>query len=241
MTLASVPPDVFICIDRDGFTTVDDVVPPGLVQVLRNAFSRPWTGTAVRRRDDRPFAIRNLLNVVSEVRELCGSERIRSLVEPIAGSQAFPVRGLYFDKIPNANWKVAWHQDLTIAVRERLESPGYANWTKKSGIWHVQPPSAVLESILTLRIHLDDTDEKNGALKVLRGTHTHGSLEPEKIKVLCDSSQSITCEVPAGGAVVMRPLLLHSSSIAVAPVHRRVIHLEFSSLELPAGLNWHGS
>ncbi len=39
----------------------------------------------------------------------------------------------------------------------------------------------------------------------------------------------------------MRPLLLHASSAASVPLHRRVIHLEFAAAMLPLGLEWHES
>ena len=87
------------------------------------------------------------------------------------GKTARVVRGIYFDKHENANWKVAWHQDLTIAVRERVEVDGYGAWSIKARIHHVQPPVTVLENMLTVRVHLDHTEESNGALRVLPGRH----------------------------------------------------------------------
>jgi hypothetical protein len=69
------------------------------------------------------------------------------------------VRAIYFDKSSDANWLVPWHQDLTLALRERLESPGFGPWSVKDGIPHVQPPVELLERMLTVRIHFDDADE----------------------------------------------------------------------------------
>jgi ectoine hydroxylase-related dioxygenase (phytanoyl-CoA dioxygenase family) len=49
----------------------------------------------------------------------------------------------------------------------------------------------------------------------------------------------VICCLNAGDALVMRPLLLHASSPARKPDHRRVIHLEFAPANLlPAGLSW---
>ncbi len=62
---------------------------------------------------------------------------------------------------------VAWHQDLTISVNKKLDLPGYGPWTIKQDQYAVQPPLEILENIFTIRIHLDDTDEKNGALRVI--------------------------------------------------------------------------
>ena len=189
-------------------------------------------------RAGKAFGIRNLLNVVPFTRDLANSPACKSLVSPILGPNTRVVRGIYFDKHKDANWKVAWHQDLTIAVRERVDIDGYGPWSLKAGIHHVQPPVSVLQNILTLRIHLDHTDESNGALRVLPGTHAYGRLSPTQIEHHKHHLHSITCTVPPGGALLMRPLLLHSSTTAVDPRHRRVLHFEYSSINLPHGLRW---
>lgn len=63
------------------------------------------------------------------MRELATSSLIRALVEPILGPNFFPVRGILFDKIPGANLKVPWHQDVTIAVQEKIEAEGFGPWS----------------------------------------------------------------------------------------------------------------
>ena len=120
--------------------------------------------------------IGNLLELVPSVKILAQSPEIRSLVEPILGDGARVVRGIFFDENPTTNWKVPWHQDLSIAVKNRLDLPDYHPWSVKAGISHVQPPRAILEQMLTVRIHLDRTDESNGALKVIPGSHRQGKL-----------------------------------------------------------------
>jgi hypothetical protein len=62
------------------------------------------------------FAVRNLLEECSEIRKLACSQAVRRLIEPVLGVECFFVRGILFDKVPEANWKVPWHQDVTIAV-----------------------------------------------------------------------------------------------------------------------------
>ena len=182
--------------------------------------------------------IRNLLALVPSVKRLAQSPEIRSLVEPILGDGAQVVRGIFFDKNPTTNWKVPWHQDLSIAVKNRLDLPDYHPWSVKAGISHVQPPRAILEQMLTVRIHLDRTDESNGALKVIPGSHRQGKLSNLEIDRWKQVSTGISCNYEAGGILLMRPLLLHASSIAIVPSHRRVIHLEYTSCQLPGGLEW---
>jgi hypothetical protein len=50
--------------------------------------------------------------------------------------------------------------------------------------------------------------------------------------------EGFAIEVKRGGVLAMRPLVLHSSSAAQTPRHRRVIHIEYSATVLPEGLEW---
>jgi len=182
--------------------------------------------------------IRNLLDRVPEVRVVAESSTIRRLVDPILGERAFAARGILFDKTPEANWKVPWHQDLTIAVQGRTEATGFGPWTVKAGVNHVQPPTEVLENMVAVRIHLDECREDNGPMRVIPGSHSKGRLTAEQIQSIQLSSPSVACSVGRGGVLVMRPLLLHASSAASLPSHRRVIHIDFVSYHLPVGLRW---
>ncbi len=92
--------------------------------------------------------------------------------------------------------------------------------------------------MVALRLHLDDCDESNGALQVIPGSHRIGRLTAGRIGELRVREKSVVCSVRAGDALLMRPLLLHASSEALAPAHRRVIHLEYAACALPAGLEW---
>ena len=218
-------------IDRDGFTIIDNYLDRATVDRLIHDI------TALNLTPERA-GMRNILESLPSIQQLAQSEPILALVEPILGNTARVVRGIFFDKQPSANWKVPWHQDVTIAVKNRLDLPDYQPWSLKGGIHHVQPPVAILEQMLTVRIHLDKTDESNGALKVIAGSHRHGKLGVDETVGLKQTDPTIcTCE--SGGILLMRPLLLHASSMAIVPSHRRVIHLDYASCELPEGLQWY--
>lgn len=183
-------------------------------------------------------AMRDLLRV-PEVRALANDPRVRALVEVALGPSARAVRGLFFDKVPGANWKVAWHQDTTIAVQAQQKVPGFGPWSVKFGVPHVRPPASVLENMLAVRVHLDDCGEDNGPLRVSPGTHLSGVLDAADFIALRARHGEFALTCPRGGAILMKPLLLHASSPATNPRHRRVIHLEFAAGELPAPLAWH--
>ncbi|NBV20503.1 MAG: phytanoyl-CoA dioxygenase [Proteobacteria bacterium] len=172
------------------------------------------------------------------VAELARSEGLLALVRPHVPAEPLPVRAIYFDKSPEANWLVAWHQDLTLAVRARAEVPGFGPWSTKEGVPHVQPPMALLEQMLAVRLHFDDADEVNGALRVMPETHRLGRLSAESIQTFRSSRPEVLCAAAAGDALLMRPLLLHASGRSTSPRHRRVLHLEYAGFQLPPELEW---
>ena len=214
-------------VELDGFSVVRGVIEDGERQELLSALG-PVDGAGRRGLLGLPL-----------VGELARSEKLLALVRPHISNEPFPVRSIYFDKSPDANWLVPWHQDLTIAVRARAEVPGFGPWSTKDGIPHVQPPVELLRQMLTVRLHLDAADESNGALRILPGSHRFGRLSSGRIPELRSQQPDCVCSVSTGDALLMRPLLLHASSRSTSPRHRRVLHIEYAGFELPAGLQWH--
>jgi len=182
--------------------------------------------------------VRNLLRNSLRVNETATSAKLVSCLGGLLGKKVFPVRAIFFDKTVESNWRVPWHQDLAIAVAKQIETPSFTAWSAKDGILHVQPPREILESIVTVRLHLDDYHADDGALKIVPCSHLHGKLDAVQITEWASKQTSVACEVPKGGALLMRPLLLHSSSPARNPSHRRVLHIEYAAQELPNGLKW---
>jgi ectoine hydroxylase-related dioxygenase (phytanoyl-CoA dioxygenase family) len=193
---------------------------------------------AVRAAAPSRAGIRDLFAAAPEVCELAGAPAVRGAAASVLGPACFAVRAILFDKTPRANWKVPWHQDLTIAVRSRRDVPAYGPWSTKAGIAHVQPPVAVLERMVAVRVHLDRCGPDDGPLRVIPGSHRAGRLGPGEIEELRARVKEVVCEAERGGLLAIRPLLLHASSPARAPGHRRVIHIEYAAAELAGGLEW---
>jgi ectoine hydroxylase-related dioxygenase (phytanoyl-CoA dioxygenase family) len=143
-----------------------------------------------------------------------------------------------FDKNPSVNWKVPWHQDLTIAVRERRDAEHYGPWSVKEGHHHVQPALRVLEGMVAIRVYLDPCPSSAGPVRMIPGSHRMGRLSSAQISEARAVKEEYPCLVERGGLLVMRPLLLHASSRAAVPQRRRVVHLEFANTGLDSGLEW---
>lgn len=225
------------CIESKGFALCRAAAGPDLLRLLESALAEVETDAGVRSRGG-VYAIRNLLSVAPAIRALAADEPLLGLARAVLGPRARPVRGLLFDKHPDANWLVPWHQDLTICLKERQEVEGFGPWSVKADVVHVQPPAEILEQMVALRIHLDDAGESNGALRVLPGTHRLGRLRAEQVVECQRKIAEVTCAAARGDVLVMRPLLLHASSASVNPGRRRVVHIEYASCALPAGLHW---
>lgn len=217
--------------DEAGYLLVTDILELSIVERLRIALEGAGESS---QRGESVYARRNIL-ALPEVQAVAADPRVLALT----GAATIPTRAIFFDKVPGANWHVGWHQDRAIAVTERVELPGWGPWSTKAGVLHVLPPAEILEKMVTVRLHLDDCDETNGPLRVLPGSHRHGILSNEQIAALREQTAEVVCTGPLGSAVVMSPLLLHASSPAQSPSHRRILHLEFAPENLlPGELSW---
>jgi len=178
-------------------------------------------------------------NALSEpaIAALAGDRRLLRIAHKVLGGNAFPYRATLFDKSKRSNWLVVWHQDTALPLRARRDAPGWGPWSIKAGVLYAHAPAEALSRIVAIRVHLDDSTSANGPLKVLPGTHLLGVLTDAQIQDLVRTAEPKACLVAAGGVVLMRPLLVHSSSKASVPVPRRVLHIEYTkSLVLGDGL-----
>jgi len=182
--------------------------------------------------------IRNAEKKLSSVRKFIETDRLLNGARFYLKDKVKIVRVLLFNKSAENNWLVSWHQDKTVAVSNRFIADGWQNWTIKDGIHHVQPPIEILAQMLTFRIHLDDTDQKNGCLKVIPKSHLSGLLKHSQITEYVVLHSIVNCEAKAGSTLIMKPLILHSSSKAISNHSRQILHIEFSSYKLPKGISW---
>jgi len=186
----------------------------------------------------RQGGVRHLLGNPT-VRRLLSDRRLEVAIRDFVDEPLVAVKATLFDKTALANWHVQWHQDRVISVAERLDISGYGPWTIKKGVHHVEAPQHVLEQMVAIRIHLDESSLANGPLRVIPGSHRVGKLTEAEIATLVASSDQVDLSLQQGSILLMRPLLLHASSPAANPAHRRVLHVELAPRSAIAPLLWH--
>lgn len=242
-------------IDEQGYRVLDRTLPPTECErwssYVDEGLSRAEIGPlrTGREQTTQTYGSRNVLSLLPRIVELANIPVVFELCQAVLGEKLGVVRGLYFDKPPGASWALPWHQDLTIAIKQHQEgnAPANCEWqewfsktTTKAGVCHVEAPRELLESMLTIRVHLDAMGPENGPLYVRPGSHRFGKLREESSAIAASEGKPIYCD--QGSVMLMRPLLSHSS-IGCMPkcnLHRRIIHLELCNIEkLPAPFEWH--
>jgi hypothetical protein len=171
---------------------------------------------------------------------LAATGAIGAIAAEALGPDTRPVRALLFDKSATTNWALGWHQDRTIVVRERRDTDGFGPWTVKQGLQHVAPPFALLETMVTLRVHLDPVPIDNAPLLVALGSHRRGRIAEGAIEAVVSDSRVHACLAERGDVWVYATPILHASDAAVRPARRRVLQVDFAARSLPGGLEWLG-
>lgn len=220
----------------NGFTILDNIYTSDEVEHILLQISGANTNKDTFRKSGDLFAIRQFLKEIPSTIGTIFNNNLKMVLNQLLADKYFVAKSIYFDKPPISNWYVPYHQDLTISVDKKVAMDGFDCWTTKQNQFAVQPPLDILQKMVTVRIHLDDTNENNGALKVVPASHSKGIYRPETIDWAIE--KEVSCNVSKGGVMLMKPLLLHSSGRTTNNKQRRVIHIELSNQELPSELNW---
>lgn len=208
-----------------GYEIIDQVFSDAQIEVLLAHFEAlgPIKG-----------GVRNLLDD-ELVRSFARSQSIRDIAHGWLSESAFCVRAVLFDKTPEHNWNLPFHQDTKVAVRGH--HPEFRQ-SEKDGVPHILLPVGILERQIAIRIQLDPGAEITGPVQVIPNSHVMGILSHDEIDRVCGTEPVVSCPVPLGGALVFRSLLLHGSERSQSQLRRRVLHFEFCDQELPSPLEW---
>ena len=218
--------------NQNGYVILPQAIDIKSIDLLKQEISR-YT------KDKMAYGIRDLHSKISSVYNLATSDVIKNILDEHKTELEFKlIKAIFFNKNLQQNWAVPWHQDKTIAVKQKVAISGYKNWTVKQGVTHVQPPLNILNKITTIRIALDDTDSNNGALKIIPRSHKLGVLNQKQLNCVVQQESALSCSLKTGDILMMHPLILHSSNKSINNKARRTIHLEYSNVSLPQNLAW---
>jgi ectoine hydroxylase-related dioxygenase (phytanoyl-CoA dioxygenase family) len=172
--------------------------------------------------------IRHVLNHPT-VKVVAQNPRLLEMAQAVLGDAAFPFRATLFDKTPDGNRLLSWHQDVALPLQSKIETPEWEEWSEKDGVIYAHAPASALEQVLALRLHLDDITEDSGPVRVLPGTHGLGILKAAEIERHSTYEQPVDCIGARGAVAAVRPLIIHAASKSRSQTPRRVLHIEYAA------------
>jgi ectoine hydroxylase-related dioxygenase (phytanoyl-CoA dioxygenase family) len=214
-------------IDQSGFEIMPDVIDDHTLSLIVGELT---ASKILRSRAGMRHALQ-----LRSIWRLATGTLLMPIASSVLGKSAVPFRATLFDKSSRSNWLVVWHQDTALPLESRTDLAGWGPWSIKEGVICGHAPASALERILAIRVHLDESDDSNGPLRVLPGTHTMGVLTDARITELTHNIVQVECHVARGGVLLMKPLLVHASSKAVSESLRRVVHIEYATSLLLGG------
>lgn len=162
------------------------------------------------------------------VASIASDTRLVNFAQRKLGARAVPFRVTLFEKTGYANWLVVWHQDTALPLTRQNNSSDWGPWSSKDGVTYAHAPAWALSRVVALRVHLDTSAKENGPLRVIPGSHAQGVLTDDEVFAMARKQEPVECLVPKGGVLVMRPLLIHSSSKSQGDAPRRILHIEYA-------------
>ncbi len=214
--------------ERDGAALFQKTIETADVLKLREELSQLEFKAGAR-----PFELSELVKSL-----LSSNGCFGQVTQALGRANARPVRVLAFDKTPESNRNLGWHQDRVVALKEKHEVYGFQNWTVKNNKLHAEAPVELLQQMFSLRLHLDDCNASNGALKILATSADFGKLSDSEVRNRSTEMTPIICEAKLGEILAMKALVIHASEPSVNPTHRRVLHVDYCNCELPSPLQW---
>ena len=226
-----------IDLEEFGFALCRRALGPNQLSSLLDLVQSTSDQIGVRSRGGGAYAARNLLWDRPNTALLLAESGLDLLATDALGAAAFPINATYFDKTADANWAVPGHQDVMMPVEREVAEPGFSGWRTKLGVVYVEPPLEVLSKLVALRVHFDDCPLANGALAVVSGSHLLGKLRDAETSAITPNVYT-TCAAAAGDVLALKPLIVHRSSPAAVPAHRRVLHVVYAAEQPGEQVRW---
>jgi len=207
-------------LNKNGFSVIHNVFPSSECMRILDHLSNWKVGRS-------RAGTRHLMSCPA-ISSLANDKRLIALASTALSEPAIPYRATLFEKSPKSNWLVVWHQDTSLPLSRKLDGSEWGPWSCKAGVTYARAPSWALERVVTLRVHLDHCASENGPLRVIPGSHHKGVLTENEIGAITNMQNSAECVVPAGGVLLMKPLIIHASSKSKSKTPRRILHIEYA-------------
>jgi len=145
------------------------------------------------------------------------------------GFDPAPLRAVGFNKSSDGNWSLPWHQDRIVAMLRKDPDPRFKNWSRKSGIWHCEPPPESLAGIAFAYIAFDDIRAEAGGLEIAEATHRFGAIAEAEIGARVEAAKLARPDMTAGEVLLIKALTVHRSAPMKTARNRRTLRIDFGT------------
>ena len=130
-----------------------------------------------------------------------------------------------------------WHSKLSM---KRPGSAGRWDWHQDYAYWYFE--GCLYPDMLTATIAVDHTDEANGCLKLVAGSHKLGRIEhnkigmasgvdPERLALIEQRHRVVSCVMEPGDVVFFHGNTLHASGPNVSDRPRTLLHMSYNAID----------
>jgi len=179
-----------------------------------------------------------LFKYVPTIKNLLFNEKFNNLIDTITQEKVQLVNAIFYAQSPQTNFYTKPHQTITITVKKRQPVQGFSGWSTREGITTVMSPAHILQNMFSVRICLNHTNQQNGGLQVIPGSHKK-ILTIQERNFLIDNTLPINIDAQQGDCQILKPLILKAYHNKKSHQNTPVIQLDFCSKALPAPLSWH--
>ena len=102
----------------------------------------------------------------------------------------------------------------------------------------MEPPFALIDAMITVRVHLDDVPADNAPLLIAPGSHRLGRIAEADIENMVARCGTTVRLAQRGDLWAYATPILHASAPSQAHAHRRVLQLDYAACALPPPLAW---
>ncbi len=177
------------------------------------------------------FEIESVLSILPDLNPFLINLNLKKVIESLGRDYSL-MRSTFYDNRISKPESIVWQQRNRISLREKTETKGYSDWKSEDGGFSAVLPDQILQDLVVVRIHIDDSDENNGGLKIFKGSHSQ-ILDEAAIKVISENGLPSNCEILSGGIQIIKPLLLQSEFERKTSKKNRIVELVFSSIDFP--------
>ena len=177
------------------------------------------------------FELESVLETLPDLKTLLINMNLKKIIESLGEGYSL-IRSAYFDNRVSKPEKTVWRQRRRLTFPVKIEGADYSNWQLEGDFFSAEPPARIMQDMVIVRIHLDDSDQNNGELKIFKGSHSQ-ILDHSAIKVITENGLPSNCGILAGGIQILKPFILQSETKRSRSKKNRIIELTFSSSDLP--------